>query len=501
MNPKRLYQIVALCAVVVYIGALWNRFAVDDLPIIVQNPLVLQVSGIWRAFAAPYWPPDLGGHMYRPLVVASFALDYLIDGKPWFHAINLLWHAAVAIAVAALARRWSDDTTALVAGLLFAVHPVHVEAVASVVGRAELMAAFFTLLSVYAALVRESVGWCAAALVLGMFSKENAAVAPALIIWGWVLGLARPARRRIAFFVLSWVAVLGVYTLVRAVVRHPYQGFESIAPMFVGEPSLTVRITAISALADVVRLLVFPLTLRVDYSPSERTAVTSFADPRFVAGLVCAVLWGLLLVLTWKRGRTLEALGCGWIGIAYLPVANLVFPAGFYLAERTLYLPSVGLVIAVAAWLARLPRPALRPVVVTLAALGAIRTALRVPVWYNDASVTESILADSPRSYVGQKRKIALYLDNRMPQQAFDAARVAASLYDRDATIYVTGSIAAFAAGDSKGADSLLAGLERLCHGGCAGYYRHEAEVARTHGYPEAADSLLTRAKRFRVPT
>jgi hypothetical protein len=133
--------------------------------------------------------------------------------------------------------------------------------------------------------------------------------------------------------------------------------------------------------------------------------------------------------------------------------------------------------------------------------LGAIRILTRVPVWYNDAKVTESILADSPRSYVGRKRMIAFYLDNRMPKEAFEAARLAASLYDRDATIYVTGSIAAFAAGDPKGADSLLAGLERLCHGGCVGYYRHEADVARTHGYPDAADSLLARAARFRVPS
>ncbi len=500
MNPKRIYQIVGLCAVVVYIGALWNRFAVDDLPIIVQNPLVTNPSGLWRAFAAPYWPPDLGGHMYRPLVIASFAFDYLVDGKPWFHAINLLWHAAVAVAVAALARRWSDDATALVAGLIFAVHPVHVEAVASVVGRAELMAALFTVLAVYAALVRESVAWCAATLALGLFSKENAAVAPGLIVWGWMLGLARPDRRRIAFFVATWVLVGAVYATVRAVVRHPYQGFESIAPMFVGESGLTVRLTGVSALADVARLLIFPLTLRVDYSPSERTAVTSLADPRLAVGLLCALVWGLLLVLAWKRRRWLEAFGLGWIGIAFLPVANLAFPAGFYLAERTLYLPSVGLVLALAAWLARLRRPVFRPAVAGLAVMGAIRTAWRVPDWYNDASVTQSIVRDSPRSYVGQKRTIALYLDNHMPKQAFEAARVAASLYDRDATIYVTGSIAAFAAGDPQGADSLLAGLERLCHGGCAGYYRHEAEVARTHGYPEAAESLMARSRSMRSP-
>ncbi len=258
-RPGRLYAVVAACAVVVYLGALWNRFAVDDLPIIVLNPLVADPAGMWRAFAAPYWSADLGGHMYRPLVIASFALDHLIDGTAWFHAVNLLWHAGVAVAVAALA--------------------------------------------VYAAVVRQSVGWSAAALGFGLLSKENAAVAPALIVWAWLLGLARPERRRIVLFLASWLLVGGAYAVVRAVVRHPFAAYESIAPMFVGESPLTVRLTALYGLTDVARLLVFPLTLRVDYSPAERTVVTTPLDPRFLAGLACALIWGALLWLAWKRGR------------------------------------------------------------------------------------------------------------------------------------------------------------------------------------------------------
>ena len=499
-STKRLYGAVAACAVVVYLGALWNGFAVDDVPIIVLNPLVANPSGIWRAFAAPYWPPDLGGHMYRPLVIAGFALDGLVGSAAWFHAVNLAWHAAASVAVAALARRWTDWTGALVAGVLFAVHPVHVEAVANVVGRAELMAALFTLVAVYAALAQERVAWSAAALALGLLSKENAAVAPALIVWGWLLGLARPERRRVAWFVASWVIVGGAYAVARAAVRHPFAEYGSIAPMFVGEPGLTVRLTAVSAFTDVLRLLIFPLTLRVDYSPDERTVVTTPLDWRFAVGLVCAVAWVGALVVAWKRGRKLEAFGLGWTAIALLPVANLLYPAGFYLAERTLYLPSAGLVLAVGAWLARLPREQLRPVGAALVLLGGVRSALRVPVWRDDPHVTRSILRDSPQSYVGHKRMIGLFLDRHQPALALDAARVAARLHQRDAGVYITGSVAAFAAGDPRAADSLLAGLERLCHGGCPGYYRSEAAVARAHGYPEAADSLLARMGRLARP-
>jgi len=170
--------VVAACAVAAYLGALWNRWALDDIPIIYFNPLVHAPTGIWRAFVSPYWPRELSGELYRPLAIATYALDWQVGRVAWFHAVNLMWHAAASVGVAALARRWSGDRAALVAGLLFAVHPVHVEGVANIVGRAELMAAVFALLAVYAALGRESVGWSAAAFTCGLLSKENAAVVP-----------------------------------------------------------------------------------------------------------------------------------------------------------------------------------------------------------------------------------------------------------------------------------------------------------------------------------
>src|SRR6266705_3008886 len=365
----------------------------DDVAIIVTNPLVAEPAGVWRAFGAPYWPPDLGGHLYRPFIIAAFALDRMLDGAVWFHAANLLWHGAAAVAVAVLARRWADTTGGLVAGVLFAVHPVHVEAVANVVGRAELLAGVFVVLFVYAALAREAIGWSAAAWALGLLCKENAAVAPALIAWAWVLGIARPSRRRMGLFVASWVLVGGVYAVARAVVLHPFAGFQSIGAMFLGASPWAVRLTGVSALADV----------------------------------------------------------------------------------------------------ARPPRERLWPVVAALAVLAGIRTALRVPVWRDDASVTLSIITDSPRSYVGPKRMIGYYLDQHTPARALAAARIAAATYGRDPTIYATGAVAAFAAGESRVADSLLAALEQLCHR-CGGYYRREATVARAHGYAAAADSLLARS-------
>jgi len=507
-KDRRLYLVVAACALVPYVPALWNGFAMDDLYIIAWNPLVHSLRGVWGAFGGPYWPPDLGGQMYRPLPLATFAVDWtLAGGHPaLFHAMNLLWHAGVAVIVTALALRSPSPegrggqgvrTAALVTGVIFAVHPVHVEAVANVVGLGELMAAVGVCFAVYAAVVRQDVLWSGAALLLGLLSKENAVVAPALIVWAWIVGpplVLRPARRRILMFVASWVLIAGVYLAVRAIVLHPYARLHATAPVFLGESAFAGRLTAVAALGDVVRLLVVPLTLRVDYAPAERTIVRSLFDGRFAIGLSCLALWVALLVLAWRRQRRLEAFGLGWIAIAFLPVSNLLFSTGVLLAERTLYLPSVGLALAAGTALARLPPERLRVVLVVIVLAGGIRSGVRTPVWHDDFSVTQSILEDSPNSYRGPARMAAIYQSHRQPAQALGALREAAQIYDRDPSLFIAAADAAITLGRPRLADTLLVRAELLCSR-CPGYYRTQALAARSRGDSTVADSLLARIR------
>jgi protein O-mannosyl-transferase len=496
MSPRRIYLAVGACAVIVYLGALWNRWAWDDLPIIYNNAFVHSPGALWRAFGATYWPASLGGGMYRPLPLASYALDWQLASVAWFHAVNLVWHAAASMAVALVARRWSGDRAALVAGLIFAVHPVHVEAVANIVGRAELMAAVFTVLAVYAAVERDSLGWSLMATAAALLSKENGAVVPALIAWAWLLGVGqRPNPRRMAAYAAGWAVLGAAYVAVRTTVLEPYAGIYSQAAQFIGATSFDKRLTAIAAFADFSRLLLFPLTLRVDYSPNERTLVTSVLDGRFALGLACLAAWAAVIAVAVRRGRRVEAYGLGWIGIALLPVANLLFPAGVLIAERTLYLPSIGLVLAAGAALVRLPRPRLKAAVAVLVAAGGLRTALRVPVWRDMVTVVLSEFVDSPRSFDGPSRMVGIYLFQHRPEKALEAYRIAASTFDKLPWLYMTGADAALTLGRSRLADSMLTRLEELCTR-CEYYYRFEAGVARARGDSGVADSLLARLPR-----
>ncbi|HYL70553.1 MAG TPA: hypothetical protein VEY89_04545, partial [Candidatus Dormibacteraeota bacterium] len=249
-------------------------------------------------------------------------------------------------------------------------------------------------------------------------------------------------------------------------------------------------LTAVSALTDVARLLVFPLTLRVDYGPAERTLVTSPLDSRFLLGCLCLGLWAVLLWRAWRARRTVETYGLGWIALALLPVANLLFPVGVLVAERTLYLPSVGLALAAGAALKDLAGRRLLWAAALIVLAGGVRTVARVPVWHDDKSVTLSILEDSPGSYEGPARTGALFQGARRPDQALAAFDQALTKFGGDAAVYIAAADAAFTLGRPQLADSLLRRSQQLCFR-CDGMYVTQARAARSRGDSASADSLL----------
>ncbi|HRX85974.1 MAG TPA: hypothetical protein P5572_13225, partial [Phycisphaerae bacterium] len=204
--------LVAVAALLVYANTLANGFALDDVPIVQTNPNVTAAGPAGRAWTTPYWPQSNRGDrddlLYRPLTIQTYRWQYALGGATaWpFHLVNLLLHAAISVGVWWLARRLGAGVAgALVAGLIFAVHPIHTDAVSNIVGRAELLAAAGTLLAVICALTaRQRAGardnrraimwwvaaWAAAAAALA--SKENGVSALALVAF-LASGLWRPS--------------------------------------------------------------------------------------------------------------------------------------------------------------------------------------------------------------------------------------------------------------------------------------------------------------------
>lgn len=447
---------LALFAGVVFANALSNGFVLDDRGILLGNPLVQQLSESWRAFALPYWPEALGGGQYRPLGILSFALDWRLSGgdAAWFHAVNVAWHMLATVLVWRLARELMTATAAIVVAALFAVHPVHVEAVANVVGRLECMAAVFALGAI---LAHRASSWLALPLfALGLLSKENAIVTIALIVANDVLlGPAtsdlRPRRR----LYLGYFIIVAAYVVTLAVVFNdrPFRVMTgTLADLSIADRLWTVA----TVIPHYVRLLLAPASLSAEYEAQVIPAAHGFTAEAAI-GLLVAASYLAAVVTTWRTHRPLS-FALLWIGIAIAPVANVFFVSGVTLAERSLYLPSVGAMLALGlacdALLKQRKALALGAVAVALLA-GAARTWTRTPVWRDDRAYVITLLSDHPESYR------AHWVAGRVHRAAgrpLDAARefmLARRLFSGDHRVYTESADLAAATGDVATAAAL----------------------------------------------
>jgi tetratricopeptide (TPR) repeat protein len=407
----------------VYANSVWNGFAYDDLWIIGSNERVHQLRDLSRIWLTPYWPSfgsQLG--LYRPLAIFAFAVEWAISGgKPWFfHLTNVLLHTGVSVLVFLLIEKLFSSRAALAGALVFAIHPLHTEAVANVVGQNELWAALGLLAACLIYVRRPELGlsWkqrfaIIALSTLALLAKESAVVLPGLLVLLDFVqrrvpldraGLLRYVRAVMPLMLL-FIAALSAYLVLRQAVLGNLSGTDA-AP---GLPYLKEQYRVLNALRawpEFVRLLAFPFDLSVDYGPAVVMPAESFT-PMVLLGLMLLLAIMLLMLATpWAPRAGLVA---GWFLITILPVSNLFFPIGVLIAERTLYTPSLAVCfLAGYAWeaVAAQSRVQTRRLGYALAAIVVLgfgaRTVIRNPDWKSLASVWKSLHRDHPESYRAQ---------------------------------------------------------------------------------------------------
>ena len=125
------YAGIAALAFTASVTSIGNGYALDDVALVASNTRVHTLHHWWRLFASPYWPAQLGRSLYRPVVTLGYALQWTTGhGAPWvFHAVSVAMYVGVCVLAFAMCRSMLPPLSAVIAGVLFAVHPVHVEAV------------------------------------------------------------------------------------------------------------------------------------------------------------------------------------------------------------------------------------------------------------------------------------------------------------------------------------------------------------------------------------
>src|SRR3569833_2716203 len=145
--PRGHMILIALVALTASLAGIANRFVSDDQPILLQNPAVAGLAH-WRDwFTHPFWPAPYPPDLYRPLTTMLLAMQHVLGGGApiVFRIVSYALYVAASLAVWKLARRMLAPPFALSAALLFAAHPLHVEAVALAVGQSELTVAMLTV--------------------------------------------------------------------------------------------------------------------------------------------------------------------------------------------------------------------------------------------------------------------------------------------------------------------------------------------------------------------
>jgi tetratricopeptide (TPR) repeat protein len=400
---------VAAIAVIAYVNTLGAGLVYDDT-VIVKNA---HMHDPWR-LAAIFGSDFYGGthahvDLYRPLTVWTFAINWWANelfgaagASPFvFHATNVALHAVVSALVLLCAGAFGMSRSAsLAAAVLFAVHPLHTEAVANVYARSELLAALFGL--AYLIFHRKGRDVLAALALFGAVCSKESALA------FWPLALALDAwmpvggkRVRFAFFTL---AALGVWYSLRmaalaggshhadeAFVENPLVALDASERAFA---ALGVQLLAL-------RLFLFPVGLSSDYSYDQIPLATSLGDP---AALGATVLLVAALATAWLLRRARPWIGVGVIGyvLLWIPASNLLFPIGTIFGERLAYAPTIFGCVLVAVVLefatVRFGKKLFLGATGAIALMAAVLTLSRNTVWNDERTLFFDQTQTAPRS-------------------------------------------------------------------------------------------------------
>ncbi len=444
---------VVLVAVLATAAGLGNRFAQDDV-LLIEEHFLLHDLGNWRAIlAAPYWPPPHTDALYRPVASLLHALQYTIGGgsPAVFRVVSIILYALASLAVLAFARRLLHPAAALGVALLFAAHPVHVETTALGVNQGEILVALLAAVMVTRYLDRRREGdghlstgdWLqlGGLYLIASLTKESGMVIPALLLATEFCVEGPPLRTRLRSLLPGYAGLAAVALAVlalRAVVLSGEEATPSRAEALDGLGMHGRAVTMLPVVTHWLRLLTWPMHLQADYAPQEIMPATGFGAPQALGAaiLVLMVVAGVLA----RHRLPMLTTGLAWTAIALLPVSNLLFPTGIVLAERTLFLPSIGWLIAVGAlgcalweraeqWASRrIVHGVLSVAMALLVTAGVARSVERFSVWRDDSTYALRTGLDAPRSWRAQMARAEILFRSGERDSGVAGYREAAAL-------------------------------------------------------------------------
>lgn len=433
--------LIIIAGLAAYANCLDNRFIPDwdDKWLVMENSYIKEISPKnVTSILDPFIDRSSLGSEYLPVRDFSYMLDYKLYGlKPFgYHLTNVFFHILASILLFAILFRYlSDLRAALFGAILFAVHPIHTESVSWIAGRKDVLSLFFCMLSFYLYVLYESktenkrrfiLILSVFAYILAVFSKATAITLPFLILLFEIIlaGKKKDSVKNLLphFLFMIPLLALGIYVArVSGVMKHEYYG-----------GSLWNTTFSMSAVcAEYIKLLFLPIGLEIPRHANQYIHTSFFNAAVIVpftvlSALALTAIYWLVKILRnttenppigWlKKGFTFAVL---WFFIALAPVSNIL-PGQELIAERYLYLPSIGIsVLFACAITAALNAPSLQKTVykgvMTALAIGitvffTTLTVIRNNDWQDSEKLWNASIRHNPQNAFAIAKLGAYYL-------------------------------------------------------------------------------------------
>jgi tetratricopeptide (TPR) repeat protein len=441
---------VAGLAILLYANTFGHEFALDDAVVFKDNKYVAEgFAGIGKILTQDTFAGfidttvNLSGGRYRPGSVITFAIESQFWGndRPWIsHVINTLLYAATGCLLYLLivqVLEGKQRRLAFFASLIFIAHPVHTEAVANIKGRDELLC-FLLVLAAFYMLLRylddKKTGWMVGAAIvylLSLFTKENAITF--LAVFPLTLYIVRKeTAKRALQLTLPFLGMALLFVAVRTGVVGMIGNRSTTDVMldpFAMAASGEKYATIMHTLGRYLWLQIIPHPLVFDYSYNQ-IPLNGWGSPRALIPLA-AYLALVVVAVRGLRSRRIESLLIIYYIATLSIVSNIVFPIGAPMADRFLYIPSLGFCIGLALLICkRLPAKAVVPTLAALLVVYGVRTLLRNPAWKNNWTLVTADVKHSPNSArvhasLGEQRWFKYEEDRQANAVMFDRAREA----------------------------------------------------------------------------
>lgn len=387
--PSNHIWIISILGFILYANTLFHDFTIDDAIVITDNmfttkglfgiPGILQYDTFYGFFKEAGKANLVAGGRYRPFTLIMFAIEYQLFGNTPFigHFINILLFILTGIVLYKLLLLFFKDNIsdnknfiALIATILFMVHPIHVEAVANIKGRDEIMALLGSLASTYFVFKyydekqTKNLLWAGLTFFIAIMSKENTITFLGIIplslfvfrnaTFSKIIPSLIPIVASTVLFLLIRFAVIGGQAgdSPLELMNNPflkYDGTKYIHFTF-SEKMATIIFT----LGKYLQLLLFPHPLTHDYYP-RHVELMSFSDISVIISLLAYIS-----LLVFGIRLSLKKNIIGYCILFYLItlsiVSNIVFPIGTNMSERFLFMPSVGFCLLLAYLLSKISK-------------------------------------------------------------------------------------------------------------------------------------------------